>query len=32
MINRVVLVGRISKDPGLRYTPNGFSSCSMIRN
>ena len=24
MINRVVLVGRLTKDPDLRYTPNGI--------
>jgi|SRR5690606_26704253 len=25
MINRVVLVGRLTKDPDLRYTPNGVA-------
>jgi len=27
MINRVVLVGRLTKDPELRYSPNGVASC-----
>jgi len=27
MINRVVLVGRLTKNPELRYTPNGVASC-----
>ena len=26
MINRVVVVGRLTKDPELRYTPNGIAS------
>lgn len=26
MINRAVLVGRLTKDPELRYTPNGIAS------
>lgn len=30
MINRVVLVGRLTKDPALRYTPNGIASCRFI--
>lgn len=25
MINRVVLIGRLTKDPELRYTPNGVA-------
>ncbi len=25
MLNRVVLVGRLTKDPALRYTPNGVA-------
>lgn len=27
MINRFVLVGRLTKDPELRYTPNGVAVC-----
>lgn len=29
MINRVVLVGRLTKDPDLRYTPNGVAVCTF---
>ena len=29
MINRVVLVGRLTKDPDLRYTPNGVPVASF---
>lgn len=29
MINRVVLVGRLTKDPDLRYTPNGVAVTSF---
>ena len=25
MLNRVVLIGRLTKDPELRYTPNGIA-------
>ena len=27
MINRVVLVGRLTKDPEVRFSPNGIASC-----
>lgn len=29
MLNRVVLVGRLTRDPGLRYTPNGVAVASF---
>lgn len=29
MINQVTLVGRMAKDPELRYTPSGVATCSM---
>jgi len=28
MINRAVLVGRLTKDPELRYTPSGVAVCT----
>src|SRR5437762_8958608 len=28
-INRVVLVGNLTKDPALRHTPSGTASCSL---
>lgn len=29
MLNRVVLIGRLTKDPELRYTPSGVAVCSF---
>ena len=29
MLNRVVLIGRLTKDPELRYTPNGVAVCNF---
>lgn len=29
MLNKVILIGRLTKDPELRYTPNGVASCSF---
>jgi single-strand DNA-binding protein len=29
MMNRVVLVGRLTKDPDLKYTPNGVAVCTF---
>ena len=29
MINNVTLVGRLTKDPELKYTPNGAANCSF---
>lgn len=30
MINRVVLIGRLVKDPNLRYTPNGVAVATFV--
>ncbi|EAC3320297.1 single-stranded DNA-binding protein, partial [Listeria monocytogenes] len=29
MMNRVVLVGRLTKDPELKYTPSGVAVCTF---
>lgn len=29
MLNRVILIGRLTKDPELRYTPNGVATCTF---
>lgn len=29
MLNRVVLIGRLTRDPELRYTPSGVATCSF---
>ena len=29
MLNRVILIGRLTKDPELRYTPNGTAVCQF---
>lgn len=29
MLNRVILIGRLTRDPELRYTPNGVATCSF---
>ncbi|MEK5089089.1 MULTISPECIES: single-stranded DNA-binding protein [Paenibacillus] len=29
MLNRVILIGRLTKDPELRYTPGGVATCSF---
>ncbi|MGE5422695.1 MAG: single-stranded DNA-binding protein [Ignavibacteriales bacterium] len=29
MLNRVILIGRLTKDPELRYTPNGVGVCTF---
>lgn len=28
-MNRVILVGRLTKDPDLRYTPNGVAVATL---
>ncbi|GGH46186.1 single-stranded DNA-binding protein [Paenibacillus silvae] len=29
MLNRVILIGRLTRDPELRYTPNGIATASF---
>jgi single-strand DNA-binding protein len=29
MLNRIILIGRLTKDPELRYTPNGVAVCNF---
>ncbi|HWP98725.1 MAG TPA: single-stranded DNA-binding protein [Syntrophomonadaceae bacterium] len=29
MLNRVILIGRLTRDPELKYTPNGTAVCSF---
>lgn len=29
MLNRVVLIGRLARDPELRYTPSGVATCTF---
>lgn len=29
MLNRVVLIGRLTRDPELRYTPSGVATCTF---
>lgn len=29
MLNRIVLIGRLTKEPELRYTPNGVAVCTF---
>lgn len=29
MLNRVILIGRLTRDPELRYTPNGTAVCNF---
>ncbi|MEK8131390.1 single-stranded DNA-binding protein [Paenibacillus filicis] len=29
MLNRVILIGRLTRDPELRYTPNGIATCTF---
>jgi single-strand DNA-binding protein len=29
VLNRIILIGRLTKDPELRYTPNGTGNCTF---